>query len=570
LPAPDAPIVTAGLRPDLFEQTGKFPFSRRVLIIILSAIVAGGLAFRITGLSAEGLSDDELNKYRAVQDYREHGLTSANGEHPMLMKGLITVSEVLADHWNSLGLVQSHPDSLQIPLEAAVRFPSALFGAFTPLLIFLVVAELFGADVALIAAALWAFDPSAIGFSRIAKEDTFVLFFFLLANVFWLRSQRVAELHPDRNPEPYYWATAAAFGAMVASKYLPHLIAISVCYNYAFQELPATRWRIGKRRFLIFFAIVGASFLLCNPAIMLPSTIRQMLSFAGLKLVGHDGYEFMGVLYPHTATSWLRGVPWYFYFTFLAVKVPLTTLVGILIGIPLLFRKKLGDGRFFILIWLFFWYLPFSTLGGKFTRYFTVGYAPTIITAAVGIHFLAWWLARQLTAFTGRKPLRGYFKTAVATLVVLASIGASLSITPFYRLFLNRISGGAHTGYFFPHDEFYDGSVREIMAEIASSAPSGARVATEVPALAEFYAGRAGRPDLVCVFLSDSDDLKSLRPGDYIVNARGRRYFSNTAMLSALSQSTKPTWSVALGDVPSADIYVLNLAAIDAINGVVR
>jgi hypothetical protein len=570
LPAPDAPIVTAGLRPDLFEHTGKFPFSRRVLIIILTAIVAGGLAFRLTGLSAEGLSDDELNKYKAVQDYREHGLTSANGEHPMLMKGLITVSEVFADHWNSLGLVRSHPDSLQIPLETAVRFPSALFGAFIPLLIFLVVAELFGADIALIAAALWAFDPSAIGFNRIAKEDTFLLFFFLLANVFWLRGQRVAELHPDRNPEPYYWATAAAFGAMVASKYLPHLIAISVCYNYAFQELPATRWQIGKRRFLIFFAIVGASFLLFNPTILLPSTIRQMLSFAGQKMVVHDGYEFMGVLYPHTATAWLRGVPWYFYFTFLAVKVPFATLVGILIGIPLLFRKKLGDGRFFIWIWLFYWYLPFCTLGGKFTRYFTVGYAPTIITAAVGIHFLAWWLARQLTAFTGRIALRGYFKTAVVTLVVLASIGASLSITPFYRLYMNQIGGEARAGYFFPHDEFYDGSVREVMAEIAANAPLGARVATEIPALAQFYAERAGRPDLVCVFLSDPDDLRSLRPGDYIVNARGRRYFSNTAMLNALSQSANPSWSVAHGNVPTADIYVLNPAVINAINGLIK
>ena len=47
--------------------------------------------------------------------------------------------------------------------------------------------------MALLAAALWAFDPQAIGFNRIAKEDTFLLFFFLLANIFWLRGQRVAE-----------------------------------------------------------------------------------------------------------------------------------------------------------------------------------------------------------------------------------------------------------------------------------------------------------------------------------------------------------------------------------------
>ena len=76
-------------------------------------------------------------------------------------------------------------------------------------MIFLIVSELFGVEVALIAAALWAFDPTAIGFNRVAKEDSFLLFFFLLANVFWLRGQRVAE-STDRNPNKYYWATAAS------------------------------------------------------------------------------------------------------------------------------------------------------------------------------------------------------------------------------------------------------------------------------------------------------------------------------------------------------------------------
>jgi len=45
----------------------------------------------------------------------------------------------------------------------------------------------------LIAAALWAFDPMAVGFNRIAKEDTFVLFFFLLGKILWLHGQRIAE-----------------------------------------------------------------------------------------------------------------------------------------------------------------------------------------------------------------------------------------------------------------------------------------------------------------------------------------------------------------------------------------
>jgi asparagine N-glycosylation enzyme membrane subunit Stt3 len=334
-------IITAGLRPEFFAKRGIVSVNARMLALALALLVVAGFAFRLTHLNAEGLSEDELNKLQAVTDYRQHGLTSANGEHPLLMKALQTATVVFADKWNSISLGKRNP----ISTETALRFPGVLFGALTVILVYLLTAELFGAEVGLIAAALWAFDPSAIGFNRIAKEDTFLLFFFLLANVFWLRGQRVAESKPDAKPAKYYWATAAAFGAMMASKYLPQLITITIAYYWVFQAIPETRWRLGKKRMLAFFAIMGVTFLLLNPTILLPGTWRQMGLFAGQKLIGHDGYEFMGKVYSHRLTDWFKGIPWYFYHLFVAVKLPLLTLVGFVIGLPLLFRRKLGDGR---------------------------------------------------------------------------------------------------------------------------------------------------------------------------------------------------------------------------------
>jgi hypothetical protein len=283
-----------------------------------------------------------------------------------------------------------------------------------------------------------------------------------------------------------------------------------------------------------------------------------MFNFAGYKLVAHDGYEFMGKLYSHKVLVWLSGTPWYFYFTFMAVKMPLATLAAFIVGLPLLFRRRVGDGRFFILFWAFYWFLPFSLIGGKFTRYFTVGYAVVIITAAIGLHYMAWWLARQLTAVFGDERLRGYFKTAVASLVVLASGWAAASAAPHYRLYMNAIGGPDRAGYFFPHDEFYDASIRDTMNAIAKQAGPGARVASETPGLAEFYVKRAGRRDLVCVSLSDSDDIKSLSPGDYIVYARGRRYISNTQILNGLKRVSSPVIQVYLGPVPSVEVYLLD------------
>src|SRR5947209_10472678 len=135
------------------ERTG----SRTLVMAALTLLILFGFGFRATHLGSEGLSEDELNKLVAVEDYRAHGLTAANGEHPMLMKALLTLSVVAAERWNSTKIVESNP-SLQISTEAALRLPSALFGAFTSLLIYLLVSELFGTEAALIAAALWAFD----------------------------------------------------------------------------------------------------------------------------------------------------------------------------------------------------------------------------------------------------------------------------------------------------------------------------------------------------------------------------------------------------------------------------
>jgi hypothetical protein len=539
-------IITAGLRPELFAGRGVLANSRTLVFVALIVLAIAGFGFRATGLSAEGLSEDELNKLNAVADYRANGLTGANGEHPMLMKACQAATIILAEKWNSIS--PAH----QIAPETALRLPNAIVGALTTILIFLIASELFGTEVALIAAALWAFDPTAIGFNRIAKEDSFLLFFFLLANVFWLRGQRAAE-STDSSPNKYYWLTAACYGAMVASKYVPHLFAISICYYWMFQNLPETRWRLGKKRLLMFFAIMGLVFLVLSPTVLLPETWRQMGLFAGGKRVGHDGYEFMNQLYPQRFSDWLNGVPVYFYLVFTAVKLPLLTVLGFLAGLPLLFRRKLGDGRYFILFWFLLWVVAFCFPGGKFTRYYTTVLPAVLITSALGIQFVGRWLASWASS------IKHYVPASLAVIVIAASVVNSINAAPHFRLFTNSIGGGmSWAGYYFPHDEFYDASMRDVIAEIARRARPGAQVASESPSLAAYYAEREQRPDLVCISLSDPDAMKQMSDGDYIIIARGRRYFSNDAIISTLRDHSTPVAELTLSSVPSAKIYELH------------
>jgi 4-amino-4-deoxy-L-arabinose transferase-like glycosyltransferase len=565
LSAPAEAIVTAGLRPELFTESGTRSISRTLVIATLAVLLLGGFAFRARHLSAEGFADDELNKLIAATDYRAHGLTSANAEHPFLMKAVITVSVIAAEKWNNSRLVGGRSSELYVPIEAAVRLPNVIVGSLITILLYLVIKELFGIEIALLTAALWAFDPIAIGFNRIAKEDTFLVFFFLLANVFWLRSQRIAESDPKRNPALYYWASAAAFGAMTASKYLPQYVAISISYYWMFQAIPETRWRLGRPRFLLFFMVMGLFFVIFSPTILLPDTWRQMLAYASQTHVARDSYEFMGKLYPHEVKSWFNGIPVYFYAFFLSMKLPLLTLGGFIIGLPLLFRRKLGDGRYLILFWIFFW-LQFTISGSKFTRYSIFVLPAVYTTAAIGIYYLARWIARRTAEWLRKDNLRVYVKTVLASSVVILSVLASAGAAPYYRLSNNALGGGAaKAAVYFTQDEFYDGEVRQSVTEIAQRARQGANIASETPTVCAFYAVAANRPDLVCVSLSEQSAVAKLRAGDFVIAARGRHYFSNDAVLAKLRQASAPAFNVPLGTTPAADVFLLDEASVAGI-----
>jgi Dolichyl-phosphate-mannose-protein mannosyltransferase len=542
------PPTTAGIDPEQLSDDLAFASNRRVIVAVLAILLAAGFALRVNDLGAESLGEDELNKLRTVEEYRQNGLSGRNGEHPFLMKGMQTVSVSAAEKLNA---AFSQP---QISEEAALRFPVALFGTFTTLLIFLLVSELFGRSIGIVSAALWAVEPMAIGFDRIAKEDSLVLFFFLLTNLFWIRGQSAAE-RGEKNWLWHAWATAAGFAALMASKYYPHMLAVTAGYYNVFNNIPGKRWNLGKKRWLVFVFIMGATFLVLNPTILFPETWREMLRFSTEQRVAHDAYEFMGALYPNKMTAWLAGVPWTFYYIFIAVKTSLPTLLLFLIGLPFLLKRRMGDGRFFLFFWAFFWFLPFTFLGGKFTRYFTLVQPLIYISAAVGFLVFVRFLASKLST---NAMVSAFLQTILLAMWLVHPLLQSVWSAPHYRMYTNRFGAGSTAaGYYFPHDEFYDATTRDVVAEISSRAAQGATVACETPGLFEYYAQKAGRGDLLPVSLSDPSEVLRMKAGDFVVITKGRRYFSNTRYQEYL-ESVSPAAEVSIADVSAAKLYQLN------------
>jgi hypothetical protein len=554
-------VSTANINPTHYLRDGGIAIGKTAVYLLLFVFVAGGFWLRAVDLSNESLGEDEWKKLQSVEDYRANGLTGANGEHPLLLKGMLTISVSLAERWNNSSLVQDN-NALQIPVETALRLPVTIFGALSAILIFLIAAELFGVDVGLIAAAMWAFDPSGIGFARIAKEDVIMTFFFMLAALFFLRSQRAAE-NGRSDYIKWIWLAAVAYGALMATKYMPHFLAILAAYYFTFQSLPSTQWRIGPRKWFIFLVLLGISFLIFNPTILLPDTWRAIMSFVSENRVGYkveSSYEYMGVIHRNKLTLWLYGVPWHFYYVFMAVKLPLTTIAGFVIGLVLMFRRSLGDGRYFVFWWCFFWFMPFSILGGKFLRYFAFALPIVMIISAVGVA----WIARKVSDRISKSSLPHFaIRNAVFAVLLLAFTAEPLvdavRSVPHYRLYTNSLGGGmANAGTYFPHDEFFDSRLGEAMKYVSENVGKGARVYSETPLLTEFHARRFGRDDIRSVWLSDPTELREMRPGDIVIDARGRRYLSNDEFMRRLNSASKPEATIYLGETPAIDVYVID------------
>src|SRR3954468_5625660 len=86
--------------PGVRERAWGLSWVRASGVIVALATIMG-LAFRLNALSTYGLSEDELNKVRAIESYRA-GHFSANAEHPMLMKLAMWGSVDAAEEWNRI------------------------------------------------------------------------------------------------------------------------------------------------------------------------------------------------------------------------------------------------------------------------------------------------------------------------------------------------------------------------------------------------------------------------------------------------------------------------------------
>ncbi len=515
----------------------------------LAIFIVLGVGLRVSRLGAIGFAEDEMNKLDAVEAY-SRGDISANAEHPMIMKALMFASVSAARAWHASGR-----DSVSD--EVALRLPNAIVGALTVIPLFLLTTSFFDRWTGLFAAGFWAFGINAIAMNRVGKEDSLLVFFMLFAFYFYLRAKQTPPAD-ESSRRKHYILSSISFGLMLASKYFPHYFGLNALYHHKFHVRKREPSEPSGQTPSIFYLLIPIAFLLANPAVLLPPVWEYLNAYMGERLLVHTGYLFGDQLYKNNMSStpfW--GTPVYFYLLFMAIKIPLLLLASFVTGLVVAVKSRSHPGHAFLIFMFLFWIVPYSLIGAKWLRY-SLSLMPFIyMLAAVGAMTLIGHLSSLLKNFRKAPAL-------VSAIAVLVFIGlpalTAYANGPHYALYTNALGAGK-SGYYFPHDEFYDDGLREAIKFVCDSAPQNAIIAHETPGVTRYYLGKFWRTDLKshAISAADFDPTKLTGPAyvpAYIIVQRGRIYFENRDKIDFVRSSFKKVYEVRISQTIAAEVFV--------------
>ena len=519
-------------------QNRSFVWRRDAAIALLLMLLA--FAVRIDKIGFNSLSEDESAKWFAVQEYHHGHFAGVNSEHPMLPKLLEWASLSIGDRWNHLASLHSWPS---MNLEGWLRFPNVLFGAATAAILYLFCRQIMGMVGSFAAAFFWAVAPLPIAINRLAKEETPVTFFTLLAIYLYSRAKKAST---ETSTRRWLNLSGISFGLGVASQYMVHLFGLNALAWHVAGRRGLDHKSVGYGRVLIMLVV---ALVLANPFILSPTSCLTAIHWLKHAGVRHTGYDFAGTLYPNFPGRLFSGVPWYFYFWLLLVKTPIPILVAMIVGSILLLRQRHTLASSFFYVFVVVQVAALSVCGAKWMRYSLI-VLPFLFMAAGYAIQQTWRYVRQ----------RQVSRVAVGMAAIVLFGWPLLELrawAPYYPFYLNSIGGGTKniTRYFAP-DEVSEFDTREVAQEICPASPAPLRVATGRPLSMSFYLASCGRSDIQIVPLYDPRYVP--QQGDVIVLEPSRRFVETQRFFDLLPESGLPHHDVQVGPVLASTIYLFD------------
>ena len=419
-------------------------------------------------------------------------------------------------------------------------------GGLTTVVLYGVSDVLFGGTVAAATAIIWAFDVNAIGINRIGKEDTFLLLFFLLAVFCYERAKREGTTDLVR-AQRWYTLSGAAFGLMLASKYMPHLLGIYAFFNVVHDREPG----LNKPDRVRHFGAMALTFALINVPLLFPSTWRYLTSYVAGGTLVHHGYRYAGGLYVNNILISPLGVPATYYLRLLATKVPLVVLAALIPGVIEMVRRRDERGFVFLRVLAVLLLVPYSLMAAKFLRYSLPMLATVDMIAAVGlVSGVAWLLRKQWLSETARVTVAG----AAVSLFCASLVMAQQAAAPYYSLFENAV--GARTSVrppAFP-EAMYDYGIREAVAGIAAAAVPSAVIVSDAPSVVSYYLRERSRHDMTARSLS-GEGVDARGREAWVIVQEEHRTFENQSLVAQLRARTIPWREIRVDGHLAAQIF---------------
>jgi hypothetical protein len=521
-------------------QDRSWRWHRDAAIALLLAVLA--FAVRFSHLDFNSLSEDESAKWAAVQEYRHGHFAGVNSEHPMVLKVLAWGSLAAGERWNRLASL--HSWSTMSP-EGWLRLPNVLFGAATGAILFLFCRRMMGVVGSFAAGFFWAVSPLAVALNRLAKEETPLTFFTLLACYFYCRAQQADS---DQSSRRWYDLSAIGFGLSFASQYILHLLGLNALAWLFAGRMGLTR-EPSRFSYSRFFLVLFLTFVLVNPVVLSPSNFNAILHWLHHDGITHVGYDFDGTLYLNFPSRLLDGVPWTFYFWLLLIKTPIPILVAVIAGSVMLLRGRRTLASCFFLAFGILQLAGLSVSGAKWVRY-SLPVLPFLFLAGGFAVEATWDRMRE------KKMSLALAGLAAATLFAFPLLDLRWWL-PYTSFYLNSIGGGQkNIAHYFPQDEVSEFDTREVAEQVCSSAGTGARLATARPMSMTYYVQDCGRTDIAVVPLYDRHYQP--REGDMIVLEPSRRFFETQKFFDALDRSGMSRSEVRVGPVLASTIYLFD------------
>jgi len=518
-------------------QDRSFRWHRDAAIALLLSVLA--FAVRFDHLDFNSLSEDESAKWTAVQQYRQGHFVGVNSEHPMMLKMLAWASLTAGAHWNRVASLYSWP--VMSP-EGWLRFPNVLLGAATTAILFLFCRRMMGFVGSCAAGFFWAVAPLPVALNRLAKEETPLTFFTLLACYFYCRAQQA---DGDRSARRWYDLSAIGFGLSFASQYIPHLFGLNALAWLIAGKMGLTRKpsRFSYKRFYLVMFII---FILVNPVVVSPANFNAILHWLHHDGVRHSGYDFDGTLYMNFPARLLAGVPCFYYVWLVLVKTPIPILLAVIVGSALLLRDRRTLASCFFLSFGMLQFVGLSVSGAKWIRY-SLPMLPFLYLAG-GYAVQEMWKGVKGKAWSPA------FAGTAAVILFGCPLVVLQAWTPFYSFYLNSIGGGTRNiARYFAPDEVSEFDTREVAQQVCPFAPRSTKLATARPMSMAYYLKACGRTDIQIVPLYDTHYAP--RDGDLIVLEPSRRFFETQRFFDALANSGMPHSEIRVGPVSASTIY---------------